>query len=520
MGRWRRIAATIASAGGIRPTMTVRDFYLPDLGEGLEDAEIVRWLVSEGDVVTIDQPVVEVVTAKAAVELPSPYAGVVVALHHGVGDIAAVGSALVSIGDAADAAVTETAAAGTAESAATAATAAATTTPAESAATAATAASTTTPTESVAAAADPATGESGGSGSVLVGYGTRPERRRRRRSAASSDAPVESRTPAVMSPVVRRLARDLEVDLSTVEASGPDGVITRSDVERAAGDFGRAAAAEPGDGATERPTVDTAGRRDDSTQRPTVDTAGLRDGSTERPNDVEAGADDVERIPIRGVRRQMAEHLARSRREIPEATVWVDADASGLLEAKRAIDGANHDRSNGVGIASWLARFCVLGLRRWPLLNSRIDGDEIVVSRKVHLGIAAQTDRGLVVPVVHHAEEMNLLELDDEIRRLATAARAGTLTRAEVTGGSFTLNNYGVFGVDGSAAIINSPEVAIVGVGRILQRPWVVDGEVRPRPVTELTLAFDHRVCDGAVAGGFLRFLADCVEQPVRLLTL
>ncbi|MGA2209516.1 MAG: dihydrolipoamide acetyltransferase family protein [Acidimicrobiales bacterium] len=471
--------------------MTVQDFRLPDLGEGLEDAEIVRWLVSEGDVVAIDQPVVEVVTAKASVELPSPYAGVVVALHHGVGDIAAVGSALLSIGEAADAfAAGEPAGAGPAGAGDLAGPAGA------RAAEPAGAGPASDAPEPAGAAATPRGGpgpaEPDTSGSVLVGFGTRPERRRRRRPAASAGAGPESRTSAVMSPVVRRLARELHVDLSAVEASGLDGVITRGDVERAAS----GGASGTASGTANAGAAAGAGRSES------------------------AGDPEAERIPIRGVRRQMAEHLAQSRREIPEATVWVDADAGGLLEAKRAVDLANPDRPTGVGITSWLARFCVLGLQRWPLLNSRIDGDEIVVSRKVHLGIAAQTDRGLVVPVVHHAEELSLLELDDEIRRLAAAARNGSLSRSQVTGGSFTLNNYGVFGVDGSAAIINSPEVAIAGIGRIIQRPWVVDGEVRPRPVTELTLAFDHRVCDGAVAGGFLRFLADCVEQPVRLLTL
>jgi pyruvate dehydrogenase E2 component (dihydrolipoamide acetyltransferase) len=169
-------------------------------------------------------------------------------------------------------------------------------------------------------------------------------------------------------------------------------------------------------------------------------------------------------------------------------------------------------------VTSLLARICVLGLERFPILNSKIEGDEIVVSRAVNLGFAAQTERGLLVPVARNAEQLTLLELDAEIRRLAAAARQGTLTTAEVTGGSFTVNNYGVFGVDGSAAIINHPEVAIVGIGRIMERPWVVDGTVRARPVTELTLAFDHRVCDGGTAGGFLRFVADCVEQPLRLL--
>jgi pyruvate dehydrogenase E2 component (dihydrolipoamide acetyltransferase) len=239
--------------------------------------------------------------------------------------------------------------------------------------------------------------------------------------------------------------------------------------------------------------------------------------SERQPADAEP---ETERIPLRGLQRQMAQRLARSRREIPEATVWVDVDATGLLEAKRTLDETHPDHSTGIGITSWLARFCVLGLQRWPLLNGRLDGEEIVVSRRVNLGFAAQTERGLIVPVVHHAEQLELLDLDIEIRRLTRAARDGKLTSSEVTGGTFTLNNYGVFGVDGSAAIINFPEVAIVGIGRIVERPWVAAGEVRIRRVTQLTLAFDHRVCDGAVAGGFLRFVADCVERPVRLLSL
>lgn len=449
--------------------MSVRDFKLPDLGEGLTDAEVVRWLVDVGDVIEVDQPVAEVVTAKASVELPSPFGGVVVTLHHAVGDVVEVGAPLLAIGDAGGDASGDGAAAG-----------------------------------------DGVAG--GGSGNVLVGYGTRPERRRRRKAAAAAEGsgpsalapagsaeagrelPVEAGAeptpdgghPAVLSPVVRRLARDLGVELGAIPGSGPEGVITRGDVELAAGERDIERSAGPGDTHQQPPGTPP----------------------------------EVERIPLRGARRQMAERLARSRREIPEATVWVDADATGLLEAKRAIDDAHPEHTSGVGITSWLGRFCVLGLQRWPLLNSHLDGDEIVVSRRVNLGFAAQTDRGLVVPVVHDAERLDLLGLDTEIRRLTRSAREGKLTAREVTGGSFTLNNYGLFGVDGSAAIINFPEVAIVGIGRIMERPWVVDGDVRARPVTELTLAFDHRVCDGGVAGGFLRFVADCVERPVGLLSL
>jgi pyruvate dehydrogenase E2 component (dihydrolipoamide acetyltransferase) len=459
--------------------VTTRDFRLPDLGEGLEDAEVVRWLVAAGDVVAVDQPLAEVLTAKATVELPSPFAGVVAALHYSAGDVVPVGAVLVSV----DAAGVE---------------------------------GSTPAAEPDGGIAEPAAGDAvpSGSGSVLVGYGTRPERRRRRSAAppAAPDvstgpstgpsagppmAPVSPAgsagtpgRPAVMSPVVRRLARELGIELTAVNGSGPEGVITRGDVERA--------------GAVAQPS-----RRNLASPMSQI-----------RPNGPAKLANTEERIQIRGAHRQMAEHLARSRREIPEATVWVDVDAAGLLRAKRLLDEANADRPTGTGIATWLARFCVLGLQRFPLLNSRIDGDEIVLSRTINLGFAAQTDSGLVVPVVHGADELSLLELDDAIRRLASSAREGRLTAGDVSGGTFTLNNYGVFGVDGSAAIINFPEVAIVGVGRILDRPWACDGEVRVRPVTELTLSFDHRVCDGGVAGGFLRFVADCVEEPVRLLNL
>ena len=506
--------------------MTVRQFNLPDLGEGLTDAEIVRWLVAVGDVIEVDQPVVEVVTAKASVELPCPYGGTVTALHHAEGDVVDVGSSLLSIADGSDAspggpgdagneqaeeapaagageaipgdaAAADTAAADAAD---TAAADAADATPA--AAGAAEAAEAATPAGEAATAADP----EGSSGSVLVGYGTKPEQRRRRRhqqaeapagSVAGGPAAQSARPnaaegvtgpdgerpgPAVLSPVVRRLARELGVDLGSLVGSGPDGVIVRADVEQ--GQDVRAA-----------PAVHSAGQG-----------AGV------------VGPEPDHRIAIRGVHRQMADRLSRSRREIPEATVWVDADATGLLQARDALDAAHPERATGLGVTSLLARFCVLGLGRHPLLNSRIDDDEIVVSRIVNLGFAAQTERGLVVPVVRDAQQLTLLELDTEIRRLASAARQGALKSAEVTGGSFTVNNYGVFGVDGSAAIINFPEVAIVGIGRIMERPWVVDGHVRPRPVTELTLTFDHRVCDGGEAGGFLRFVADCVEQPLRLL--
>jgi len=385
-----------------------QQFLLPDLGEGLTEAEIVRWLVKVGETVTIDQPVVEVETAKATVEVPSPYAGEVVELHGAEGGVVDVGAPLISIGSAAS-----------------------------------------------------------GSGAVLVGYGTVEAPRRSRRSqraAAATREPETTSQPAVVSPVVRRLAREYGLDLTTLRGSGRGGLIVRADVVRA----------------HEERSASPAG--------------------------------DDERIPLKGLRRAVAEKLSRSRREIPDATTWVDVDATGLLEAKEAA---------GVGILALMARFCVAGLRRFPELNATVDVErsELVRLRGINLGFAAQTDRGLVVPVIRDADQRSTAELAAEIARLTTAARAGTLVPADLTGGTFTLNNYGVFGVDGSDAIINHPEAGILGIGRLMPRPWVVDGELAVRTVTQLSLSFDHRVCDGGVAGGFLRYVADLVERPNRLLS-
>jgi pyruvate dehydrogenase E2 component (dihydrolipoamide acetyltransferase) len=214
------------------------------------------------------------------------------------------------------------------------------------------------------------------------------------------------------------------------------------------------------------------------------------------------------------MRRAVADKLSRSRAEIPDATTWVDVDATGLVETRRTLAGQD------VGLLALLARICVAALRRYPDLNSTVDlaAGEIVLFPYVNLGFACQTDRGLMVPVVHGAHRLSTRELAAEMTRLAGLARAGSLPPASLTGGTFTLNNYGVFGVDGSNAIINHPEAGILGVGRIVDKPWVVDGQLAVRKVTQLSLSFDHRVCDGGVAGGFLRYVADCVERPALLL--
>lgn len=219
---------------------------------------------------------------------------------------------------------------------------------------------------------------------------------------------------------------------------------------------------------------------------------------------------DVERALA--ARTAPSKKLTRSRREIPEATVWVDVDATELLAARRTM---NADSDTPVSVLALVARFALLGLRAHPELNSRVEAEEIVLTDRVQLGFAAQTERGLVVPVVADAHALTTRELSAALSALIAKSRAGELAPEDLMGGTFTINNYGVFGVDGSAAIINYPEVAILGIGRIIDSPWVVDGQVTVRSVCQLTLAFDHCVCDGVAASGFLRLVADCVESPL-----
>ncbi|QYX78791.1 dihydrolipoamide acetyltransferase family protein [Streptomyces akebiae] len=470
----------------------VLEFKLPDLGEGLTEAEIVRWLVQVGDVVAIDQPVVEVETAKAMVEVPCPYGGVVTARFGEEGTELPVGAPLLTV------AVGAPVADGSAG-----------------------------PTGAGAADAHE------GSGNVLVGYGTGapPARRRRVRpgepvraagpaaptvalgsaetAAAPVTAPEQPHGPGsaasperplgpvpVISPLVRRLARENGLDLRKLRGSGPDGLILRADVEHA---LRAATAPVEASRAVSAPPVAA------PVAAPVTRSAPA------------AGTSSGTRVPLRGVRGAVADKLSRSRREIPDATCWVDADATELMNARTAMNAA---RGPKISLLAMLARICTAALARFPELNSMVDMEarEVVRLEQVHLGFAAQTERGLVVPVVRDAHTRNAESLGAEFARLTEAARTGTLTPAQLTGGTFTLNNYGVFGVDGSTPIINHPEAAMLGVGRIVPKPWVHEGELAVRQVVQLSLTFDHRVCDGGTAGGFLRYVADCVEQPAVLL--
>ncbi|GLV89557.1 dihydrolipoamide acetyltransferase component of pyruvate dehydrogenase complex [Streptomyces lavendulae subsp. lavendulae] len=448
----------------------VMEFKLPDLGEGLTEAEIVRWLVAVGDVVAIDQPVVEVETAKAMVEVPCPYGGVVTARFGEEGEELPVGAPLITVAVGA---------------------------------------------QSMPAGAEESAGAEG-SGEAprpLIGYGSdhsRPARRRRVRpvtaavsapvtapapvavapaapaAPAAPVAPVVPAAPAVpagpvpvISPLVRKLAKDHGVDLRALDGSGPEGLILRADVEAAL--------------------------------------AALREPAPAPAPAAVAVAAQGERIPLKGLRGAVAEKLSRSRREIPDATCWVDADATELMAARAAMNAVGGPK---ISVLALLARICTAALAKYPELNSTVDlaAKEIVRLPSVHLGFAAQTERGLVVPVVRDAQGRNPESLSAEFARLTELARAGKLAPADLTGGTFTLNNYGVFGVDGSTPIVNHPEAAMLGVGRIIDKPWVHDGQLAVRKVVQLSLTFDHRVCDGGTAGGFLRYVADCVESPAVLL--
>jgi pyruvate dehydrogenase E2 component (dihydrolipoamide acetyltransferase) len=306
----------------------------------------------------------------------------------------------------------------------------------------------------------------------------------------------------VISPLVRRLARENGLDLRELTGSGPDGLILRADVEYAL----RAASAQ------DRPVQTSA--------EPHARVSSVPPAQASGPAATRAGgavAHGGVRTPLKGVRGAVADKLSRSRHEIPDATCWVDADATELMRARTAMNAAGGPK---ISLVALLARICTAALARFPELNSTVDmaAREIVRFGHVHLGFAAQTDRGLVVPVVREAHARDAESLTGEFARLTEAARTGTLTPGDLTGGTFTLNNYGVFGVDGSTPIINHPEAAMLGVGRIVPKPWVHEGELAVRQVVQLSLTFDHRVCDGGTAGGFLRYVADCVEQPAVLL--
>ncbi|HEX2774431.1 MAG TPA: dihydrolipoamide acetyltransferase family protein, partial [Micromonosporaceae bacterium] len=373
-------------------------FMLPDLGEGLTEAEIVDWRVALGDTVELDQVVVEVETAKAVVEVPCPYAGRVVALHGAPGETRPVGQPLITVEPVTGASV---AAGGPAAAAG--------------------------PADPVAQATYREE-ERAGSGNVLIGYGTRHGQasRRRRRVAAShasgdqepaviapaAQTPADPATltrrsasaPLVISPLVRRLARERGVDVTAIRGTGPGGIVRRSDVEAA---LVRAAhVGSPAKGAVPALPSFLAGA-----SPPRSPGKGAVPAEPALPSSLVGASVDEVVIPLRGVRRVIADKLSRSRREIPEVTIWVDVDATGLMETRATINAARPDRP--VSVLALLARICVHALQRFPELNARVDleREQIIQSSRVNLGVAAQTDRGLVVPVIQDAQRLNTADL-------------------------------------------------------------------------------------------------------------
>ena len=495
------------STGAAGSTAAARDFILPDLGEGLTEAELITWLVAVGDEVHVDQMVVEVESAKSVVELPCPYAGRVEALHAAAGDTVAAGQALLSVAEAGSAGSTMPAG----PTKATESTAGAVSTE---------------PAEETAAAS---------SGANLIGYGTSDPKTRstkKRSFGAKPESGAELSTPAqslasiptpqvaqpatqpesqpapavspVSSPIVRKLAKDNGLSAKHLPGSGPGGVVTRADV---------VSAIESG---TTTPITSEAQAGESQSGTTSASTPATPATSSASGKSSTSGDNDT-RTPITGLRKVVSERLSKSRREIPEATIWLDVDATQLLNTKRILEAKSGEKYS---LLSLVSRFVIAGLKKHPIINSSIDtaANEIVTHGDINLGLAAQTPRGLMVPVVHGAGEMNLRQLRDSVSATVGKASTGKFSTQELTGGTFTLNNYGVFGVDGSAPIINLPEIAMLGLGRIKDRPWVVDGELTVRKVMFLSFVFDHRACDGAEPSQFLTFVADCIENPISLL--
>jgi 2-oxoisovalerate dehydrogenase E2 component (dihydrolipoyl transacylase) len=493
----------------------VADYLLPDVGEGLTEAEIVAWRVKEGDTVQINDIVVEIETAKSLVELPSPFAGVVTALLVPEGETVAVGTPIISIGD-----------------------------PSEKPA---------KPAEAPAAAreigeidlSNPAA-SGGGEGESLVGRNKAdrgPTRRARKGSAspaseaaastqmqvqgafapggAQSQDVVEADEPAVPAtsvvaeepapsefvpaeardaasvralakPPVRKLAKDLGVDLSVLTGSGPQGSITRDDVLSVV-EEGRQARLETTDAGFE--TI-----------------AGARSSTS--------AAERERREPIKGVRKMMGQAMVDSAFTAPHVTEWVTVDVTRSMEFVEKLKARREFRDVKVSPMLVLARACMLAMRRTPEINSFWDqgAQEIVYKNYVNLGIAAATPRGLVVPNVKDAERLSLLELAGALNQLTATAREGKTQPAEMSGGTFTITNVGVFGVDAGTPIINPGESAILCFGAVRKQPWVVDDEIVVRQVTQLALSFDHRHVDGEKGSRFLADVAAIMEDPAAAL--
>ncbi|MFK4111855.1 dihydrolipoamide acetyltransferase family protein [Streptomyces sp. NPDC002176] len=454
-------------------TMTeasVREFKMPDVGEGLTEAEILKWYVQVGDTVTDGQVVCEVETAKAAVELPIPYDGVVRELRFAEGTTVDVGTSIIAV-DVSGGAAPEPA-------------------PAEPA-----------PAEPAPAVEE---AEPQGRTPVLVGYGVAASSTKRRPRkgpevavvAAPAElnghgaaAPVKERPLA--KPPVRKLAKDLGVDLARVTPSGPDGIITREDVH---------AAVAPAEPVVEAPVPAQAAA-------PAV--AAVRDSARET------------RIPVKGVRKATAQAMIGSAFSAPHVTEFVTVDVTRTMKLVEELKQDKEFQGLRVNPLLLIAKALLVAIKRNPEVNASWDeaAQEIVLKHYVNLGIAAATPRGLIVPNIKDAQDKTLPQLSAALGELVTTAREGKTSPAAMQGGTVTITNVGVFGVDTGTPILNPGESAILAVGAIKLQPWVHKGKVKPRQVTTLALSFDHRLVDGELGSKVLADIAAILEQPKRLIS-
>ncbi|THV09363.1 2-oxo acid dehydrogenase subunit E2 [Nocardioides caeni] len=456
------------------PQAVASEFKLPDVGEGLTEAEIVVWRVKVGDTVAINDVVVEIETAKSIVELPSPYAGEVLALLVAEGETVEVGTPIIRIGDRE---VGEEAGRGGTEGAG----------------------SDQRPGPEIIDTNVPPVGQA-----TLVGYGPKQRalKRRPRKETSVVEVPrapasgLETTAPpahvarALAKPLVRRLARDLGINLASVVPTGPRGTVSKEDVLAAAGSTSVAPAGPP--------AVEVRGAPATS-----LETTGV-------------GATRETREPVKGVRKQMAAAMVASAFTAPHVTEWLTFDATATVELVERLRGRREFADIKVSPLLVAARACVLAMRRTPLINSSWDeaAQQVVVKDYVHLGFAAATPRGLVVPNVKDADGLSLVELAAALESLTALAREGRTPPADLAGGTFTITNVGVFGVDGGTPIINPGESAILCLGAIKPQPWVVGDQVVPRQVMTLSLSFDHRHIDGATGSRFLADVAGILQDP------
>jgi pyruvate dehydrogenase E2 component (dihydrolipoamide acetyltransferase) len=527
---------------------------MPDVGEGLTEAEILKWHVQPGETVTDGQVVCEVETAKAAVELPIPFNGVVSELRFPEGTTVDVGTPIITVdtggpatgSGAGDGSVAqpamETGAGAAADVAKEAAGAAEAASAAHAAGAAETGMTETTGTTGTTEATGADEAEPEGRQPVLVGYGvgTSSTKRRPRKAAAPAAEPAATREPAAANghgavpqaarppvsaaapaadgsrplakPPVRKLAKDLGVDLGAVTPTGPEGVVTRDDVYAAAAPLPERAQAQA-PATTAQPTA--AGAAAGPAAAPTAGPAGL----TAVP--APAGAARETRIPVKGVRRATAQAMVDSAFTAPHVTEWVTVDVTRTMKLVSELKQDSDMGGVRVNPLLLVAKAFLLAIRRNPDINSAWDEErqEIVRKHYVNLGIAAATPRGLIVPNIKEAQDKTLPELASALSDLVGTAREGRTSPAAMSGGTVTITNVGVFGVDSGTPILNPGESAILAVGQIREQPWVHKGKVKPRHVTTLALSFDHRLVDGELGSKVLADTAAVLERPKRLMT-